>query len=180
MVPPVYVRSNTSDVLFGRIAIADPHIVLERAVIMGLERRNRQQTAGLSECHRCGCSNEDAPREDCSRPAQSSTSRQLRCTLHFQYGSSAPFRACVRHVRCCSDCYQIAALRQTSKRAIKRLMHRSKKPCHSITSSAMASNLSGTVRPSALAVLRLITSSNLVGCCTGRSAGLSPLKMRST
>src|SRR5262249_25169317 len=33
---------------------------------------------------------------------------------------------------------------------------------HSITSSALACNVSGTVRPSALAVLRLITSANLV------------------
>ena len=38
----------------------------------------------------------------------------------------------------------------------------------------------GTSRPSALAVLRLITSSYLVGACTGRSAGFSPLRMRST
>ena len=44
---------------------------------------------------------------------------------------------------------------------------------HSITSSARASSDCGTVRPSALAVLRLMTSSNLVGCCTGRSAGLA-------
>src|SRR5262249_59177322 len=35
---------------------------------------------------------------------------------------------------------------------------------HSITSSARASSASGTVRPSTFAVLRLITSSNLVGC----------------
>src|SRR5262245_36050327 len=42
---------------------------------------------------------------------------------------------------------------------------------HSITSSAVICMISGTVRPSALAVLRLITSSNLVGCRTGRSAG---------
>src|SRR5262245_38621261 len=34
---------------------------------------------------------------------------------------------------------------------------------HSMTSSARASNDGGTVRPSVLAVLRLITSSNLVG-----------------
>jgi hypothetical protein len=53
-------------------------------------------------------------------------------------------------------------------------------PHHSITSSAVASSAGGTVRPSAFAVLRLITSSNLVGCCTGRSAGFSPLRMRST
>src|SRR5262245_32626721 len=51
---------------------------------------------------------------------------------------------------------------------------------HSITSSAVESSVGGTVRLSALAVLRLITSSNLVGCCTGRSAGFSPLRMRST
>jgi cytochrome oxidase Cu insertion factor (SCO1/SenC/PrrC family) len=34
---------------------------------------------------------------------------------------------------------------------------------YSMTSSASTSKLCGTVRPSALAVLRLITSSNLVG-----------------
>jgi hypothetical protein len=32
------------------------------------------------------------------------------------------------------------------------------------------------VRPSALAVFILIVSSNLVDACTGRSAGLAPLK----
>jgi hypothetical protein len=35
------------------------------------------------------------------------------------------------------------------------------------------------VQPSVLAVLRLMTSSYLVGFCTGRSAGFSPLRMRS-
>src|SRR6516162_2712525 len=49
---------------------------------------------------------------------------------------------------------------------------------HSITSSASASNLSGTSRPSAFAVLRFMIISNLVGSSTGRSAGLSPLRMR--
>src|SRR5262249_3499360 len=51
-------------------------------------------------------------------------------------------------------------------------------PPHSITSSARASSEGGTVRPSALAVLRLTASSNVVGCSTGRSAGLAPLRMR--
>ena len=37
-------------------------------------------------------------------------------------------------------------------------------PFHSITSSASASSLSGIWRPSAFAVLRLIASSNFVGC----------------
>ena len=47
---------------------------------------------------------------------------------------------------------------------------------HSITSSARASSVGGTSRPSAFAVLRLIASSYLVGACTGRSAGFSPLR----
>ena len=38
---------------------------------------------------------------------------------------------------------------------------------------------SGTSRPSALAVLRLITSSNLTGAWTGSSLGFAPLRMRS-
>src|SRR5436190_19254127 len=42
---------------------------------------------------------------------------------------------------------------------------------HSITSSASASNLSGALSYRAFAVLRLITSSNFVGACTGRSPG---------
>jgi hypothetical protein len=46
---------------------------------------------------------------------------------------------------------------------------------HSITSSARSRIDCGIVSPSALAVLRLITNSNFVGCCTGKSAGLAPL-----
>ena len=52
-------------------------------------------------------------------------------------------------------------------------------PSHSITSSAVASNDDGMVRPSALAALRLITSSNLTGPWTGNSLGFSPFRMRS-
>jgi hypothetical protein len=51
---------------------------------------------------------------------------------------------------------------------------------YSITSSARVSNVCGTLRPSALAVFRLMTNSYLVGACTGRLAGLSPFRMRST
>jgi hypothetical protein len=47
-------------------------------------------------------------------------------------------------------------------------------PPHSITSLAMARSLSGIVRPSALAVVRLMTRSNSVGCSTGMSAGFVP------
>ena len=36
------------------------------------------------------------------------------------------------------------------------------------------------VRPSALAVLRLMINSNFVGCSTGRSLGFAPLRILST
>src|SRR5262249_25752565 len=49
---------------------------------------------------------------------------------------------------------------------------------HSITSSVMASSCGGTVRPSRRAVSALMTSSNLLDCTTGRSAGFVPLRMR--
>ena len=51
---------------------------------------------------------------------------------------------------------------------------------HLITFSARIITTGGIVRPSALAVFRLITSSNLVGCSTGRSAGLAPFRILST
>src|SRR5262249_41022202 len=51
-------------------------------------------------------------------------------------------------------------------------------PFHSITLSARASSIAGTSEPSILAVCRLTTSSNLVARRTGKSAGLSPLRMR--
>src|SRR6202011_4826049 len=51
---------------------------------------------------------------------------------------------------------------------------------YSITSSATESSAGGTVRPSILAVSALMTSSNLLACTTGRSAGLAPLRVRPT
>src|SRR6516162_1352435 len=53
-------------------------------------------------------------------------------------------------------------------------------PPHSITSVATASSLSGMLRPSVLAVVRLITRSNFVGCSTGILAGFAPCRILST
>src|SRR5262249_32498017 len=53
-------------------------------------------------------------------------------------------------------------------------------PSHSITSSAAMRIEGGTVSPSDLAVFTLTSSSNLVACTTGRSAGFSPFKIRPT
>jgi hypothetical protein len=51
---------------------------------------------------------------------------------------------------------------------------------YSMTSSALTNNVGGIVRPSIFAVRWLITISNFVGCSIGRSAGLAPLRIRST
>ena len=48
--------------------------------------------------------------------------------------------------------------------------------CHSTTLSARCSNDGGIVRPSALAVLMLMTSSSLDDCSTGKSAGFAPFQ----
>jgi hypothetical protein len=53
-------------------------------------------------------------------------------------------------------------------------------PSHSITAFARASSLSGIVSPSALAVLRLMTRSNSIGCSIGISAGFAPRSILST
>ena len=45
---------------------------------------------------------------------------------------------------------------------------------HSITLLARTKTVCGIVSPSALAGFMLITSSNFVGCCTGKSAGTAP------
>jgi hypothetical protein len=79
-------------------------------------------------------------------------------TVAFATGKESPQVAC--------------ATVQAAPRGVGRESH------HSITSSATASSPGGKLRPNALAVLRLITSSNLVACMTGRSAGFSPLRMR--
>ena len=50
---------------------------------------------------------------------------------------------------------------------------------YSITSSAATISLSGTLRPSAFAVLRLIVNWTLTGSWTGSSLGFVPCKMRS-
>jgi len=59
---------------------------------------------------------------------------------------------------------------------------RAKQPAsgHSMTSSARARIVGGTVRPSPLAVFRLTIKSNLTGSWIGRSPGLAPFRMRST
>ena len=51
---------------------------------------------------------------------------------------------------------------------------------HLMTLSALAKTLGGMVNPICLAALRLMMNSNFVGCSTGSSAGLAPLRILST
>ena len=52
--------------------------------------------------------------------------------------------------------------------------------CHLMTLSARTSTFGGIVRPICLAAFRLMMNSNFIGCSTGRSAGLAPLRILST
>ena len=94
-------------------------------------------------------------------------------------GHSRPGRASSRssHVRYASESDQQLFRDRMSRWASNGLMRRSK-ASHSITSSASASSVGGISRPSAFAVFRLMTNSNLVDCMTGRSASFSPLRTR--
>src|SRR6516164_2392446 len=50
-------------------------------------------------------------------------------------------------------------------------------PLHSSTSSARPDSGSGMVRPSVLAVLRLMANSTFTACWTGSSEGLAPFRI---
>src|SRR5215813_9803402 len=52
--------------------------------------------------------------------------------------------------------------------------------CHLMTWFARERNSGESVSPICFAALRLITNSNFVACCTGRSDGLVPLRILST
>src|SRR5262249_61237499 len=87
-----------------------------------------------------------------------------------------------------------AGTEETDHRHTRLLRPRPERPCrghtaeqrdelaalHSITSSARARSIGATVRPSTLAAVKLITSSNLVGNSIGRSPALAPFKILPT
>ncbi len=71
--------------------------------------------------------------------------------------------------------------RRAKKVAVSRCSKNSlSKVAYSITSSAIASSPEGIASASILAVLRLMTKSNFVGCMTGKSPGLAPRRIRPT
>ena len=71
----------------------------------------------------------------------------------------------------CANVSRSTASGHLSKLVAARLLT---KGTYSLTPSASCCKCGGTSRPNAFAVLRLMASSNLVGVCTGTSAGFSP------
>ena len=72
--------------------------------------------------------------------------------------------------------FAITVQKLATQSATSRHMQCSKFGAYSISSSAAADSPNGTSRPSAFAVLRLMTRFNLVGCWTGRSDGAFTLE----
>jgi hypothetical protein len=83
-----------------------------------------------------------------------------------RFGSEAGISRCNRHVRFTPESGHLQCISRCPLRA------NSGHLCaYSINSSARASNGRGIVRPSALAVLRLMISSNFAAWSIGKSAG---------
>jgi len=95
--------------------------------------------------------------------------------VHVRFGSKADICGATSHVCFAPDSDRESGLPQKVMSALSG--HRR---TYSITSSAVVRSDGGTVRLRAFAVLRLIARSNLVGCSTGKSSGLSPFNILST
>jgi hypothetical protein len=83
-------------------------------------------------------------------PCQTSKLKGVRFGYGVRFGSKADMCSAQAHVR---------------------FVPKADIPAYSMTSSARPINDSGTVTPSALAVLRLMISSTFVACWIGKSAG---------
>src|SRR5262245_50874216 len=108
---------------------------------------------------------------------------QLLQPVRERGGAGGSFRVLGSHAHQHADApYVLALLRARRERPRSRAAEQRDEFAtpHSIASLARASSVGGTSRPSAFAVLRLMISSYVVGACTGKSAGCSPLRMRST
>ena len=109
-----------------------------------------------------------------SASARASASlRKIALSCCPLWGSFASFSASPLHVRLAPDTFH-EDMPEGSE------VPEAKHGTYSITSSARARNDSGIVSPIALAVVRLMTTSNLVGCSTGISPGFAPRKILST
>lgn len=89
-------------------------------------------------------------------------------------------RGKVRRLPLFHESPQAGVIRQIELSRIRHLILLVSLTSHWMISSARASSDAEIVKPKALAALRLMIKSNLVGCSTGRSAGLAPFKILST
>ena len=129
-------------------------------------------------CIRSGCCARAASGHAAAPPSKVMNSRRLDVG-HGAFPRQPVCRALSlpAYVVCLSpDSGHSADIPGRQLRATSELMRCSTQQLHSITSSARPSKKGGTVSPRVLAVLRLITSSNLTGCSIGKSAGFAPFK----
>jgi hypothetical protein len=108
--------------------------------------------------------------------------QQQFCAPEVVYGSFATGSLSVHFARCpqySESRHQVSA-QYLQRWAITRPSASQQKIAYSITWLASDRKDSGIVRPIAFAVVRLTTSSNLVGCSIGMSAGLAPRNILST
>jgi hypothetical protein len=116
---------------------------------------------------------------------QISTARMLRCGILSDLGRLRVNRVAAGSGRSLADFRYAPKGRQVRASASVAMFQERPNALqqtapYSITSLASNCIDTGTSMPSALAVFMLMTSSNLVGACTGRSPGLAPFRMRST
>jgi hypothetical protein len=115
------------------------------------------------------------PRQDAGSPLKSGH-RSARCNVRF--GSLADIGTAPRNV--CFTPERGHSVRGPRCPLSANSGHHHCQSGQSITLSASAISFGGISSPSTFAVLRLITSSNFVGCSIGKSAGLAPFNILST
>jgi hypothetical protein len=152
--------------------------------VAGSSARRRYVLAQRARPMRLSSSRAARGRADRVASVNSPPCCSLRCPLCSTLRTQVGYRACLgsrgTSVLHRSRYRQPApACRFGAMNGRAQLMVPQLKTFYSIASSAVASSEGGTSRSSILAVFKLTTSSNLVGNCTGRSAGFSPLRIRS-
>jgi hypothetical protein len=90
------------------------------------------------------------------------TSANHRATSFSGQKATSPMHQVL--VRSTPQTGHLSVRHKCQQRAKTRLMRCNKEPPHSITSSARPSNVVGMVRPSVLAVFRLMTNATFVSC----------------
>src|SRR6516165_8872517 len=96
---------------------------------------------------------------------------------HVRFGSKADIAAPPTNVRFTPESGHRNSVVECPLCAKSRHLQCGKQRLYSITSLARPRSDNGTSIPNALAVLRLMISSTFVACCTGNSAGFSPLRI---